>query len=66
MSDVSKPTATGGFSMITLGEFAGTGVQATDQGVAVAFTTKEGGSIDVTMSREQAKYLASELAKVTK
>ena len=55
-----------GFLKVKIADFAGSGVQSVDDGVAMAFRTEGGPSIDVTMTKEQAKYLASELTKAAK
>ncbi len=63
MSDEQTPKATPDFAMLELEQFAGSGVQSNGDTVSVAFTTKQGRSIDVTMTKEQAQHLSARLAE---
>jgi hypothetical protein len=57
--------ATPQFQMLTLTSFAGDGVMAEGEKVMMAFFT-DGPSIDVTMTKEQARLLATRLANAAK
>lgn len=64
MSD-ETPTRSTNFLMLTLRSFAGDGVIGKDGNVVMAFTT-DGPSIDVTMTRQEAKALSARLAAAAK
>ena len=65
MTDKDNPGVEPEFLMLTLEDFAGTGVAAAEgDKVAMAFTTVGGPSFDITMTKEQARELAANLMKV--
>jgi hypothetical protein len=64
MAGKDDPGAEPEFLMLTLEDFAGTGVAAAEgDKIAVAFTTVGGPSFDITMTKEQARELAANLMK---
>ncbi len=65
MSEEDIPEAVPDFLMLTLRAFAGTGVDVQGDNVVMAFTTN-GPSIDVTMTKDQARELAAKLENAAK